>query len=395
MKRSNITKMLLGTMFSLLLFSGCSKENETVNPIETVSVKITLPEDYTETSVEGIEISMTGVRTTYTATTDETGVAVFKNIHPDYYTISGSKEITASLLLSGQLVNYSVLTESDATNIALNFLEVKKTSFVISKIYVAGVKDDNNKNYTNDVYIEFFNNSSEDVVLDNTYYFALTEAVSTPAFPAKDSTDYVFARQVFRFISDSSTKTVKAGDAILVANSAFDHTKNAASSSVDLSVADFEAKDLNGKVANNDSIAAIEQIHTAFSSISNMNLSNTLENGVVLFRTTEDVKQWPSYEAPGSSNQQFYMRIPITSVLDGIEVLRSNVTAETIEAKKRLSKRVDQGFAALTTLTGLNGDVIARKVKSTSGSVATLEDTNNSSNDCVTSNEIKPKAYNY
>lgn len=394
MKRSNITKMLLGTMFSLLLFSGCSKENETVSPIETVSVKITLPEDYTETSVEGIEISMTGVRTAYTATTDETGVAVFKNIHPDYYTISGSKEITASLLLSGQLVNYSVLTESDATNIALNFLEVKKTSFVISKIYAAGVKDDNNTKYTNDVYIEFFNNSSEDVVLDNTYYFALTEAVSTPAFPAKDSTDYVFARQVFRFISDS-TKIVKPGDAILVANSAFDHTKNAASLSVDLSVADFEAKDLSGKVANNAEVPAIEQIHTAFSSISNMNLSNTLENGVVLFRTTEDVKQWPSYQAPGSSNQQFYMRIPITSVLDGIEVLRSNVTAETIEAKKRLSKRVDQGFATLTTLTGLTGDVIARRVKSTSGSVATLEDTNNSSNDCVTSNEIKPKAYNY
>lgn len=393
MKKTIINRTIWGVLFSLLLFTGCREKGETVALLDAVKVQVSLPEDYDASELEGLTMSMRGTRTTYTAVTNAAGEAYFSDVLPDYYTISGTKNITPSLLLSGQLLNYSILGDEEAKNISLELQEVVKTSFIISKVYSAGVKDDVNKNYTADVYFEFFNNSDEEVVLDSTYYYALSEAESTAAFPAKDSVNYYFARQVFRFISDGSTKTILPGESVLVSNSAIDHTQNA-SKSVDLSISDFEAKDVNGKVQNNPSVPAVEQIYS-YITVSNMNVVRAGDNGIVLFQTTEFVKQWPTFQIPGKpTSRNYYMRIPNSVVLDGMEVLKSNITPEDVINKKRMSKKIDQGYAAMSNITGYNGEVIARKLDTVEGTVH-LHDTNNSSNDCFSSDQVKPKKYDY
>lgn len=381
-------------LFALLFFIGCDPKEEVVNLIPTVKVQVELPEGYDASEREGLTVTIKGVKTDYTAVTDSIGEALFEKVFPDYYTISVSKNLSPSLLLSGQLLNHKILVNADGEKITLPLLEVLKASFVISKVYSAGTKDNLNKNYTNDVFVEFFNNSTEELVLDSTYYFAFVEAESTPAFPAKDSVNYLFARQVFRFIGDASTKTVAPGASIVVANSAVDHTADA-TLSVNLTVADFEAKDLSGKVLNNPSVPALERIYSTFATISNMNIGRSTINGVVLFSTTENVWSWPSAQIPGKpTSNNYYKRIPINTILDGIEILRSNITPESVENQKRISKRIDQGFVTPTVLNGLNREVIARKIEYVNG-VLHLKDTNNSTNDCTVSDQIKPKEYNY
>ena len=386
----SIILLLLITLSS----SSCRERGGSVEILSDVTVQVVLPEGYDQDEDEGLIVLMRGARTSYSSTTDQDGVAIFTDILPDYYTISASKSISPSLILSGQKINYEILSQ-EQTNVEVDLNEVIKTSFVVSKIYASGVKDDANKNYTADSYIEFYNNSDENVLLDSTYYFALCEAESTPAYPAKDSVDYFFARQVLRFINDGTVKVVPPGESILVSNSAVDHTQNA-SKSIDLTASDFEAKDLNGKVQNNPSVPALEQMFTTFASISNMNMARAGENGVVLFSTTESVRSWPSYNVPGKpTSSNFYVRIPNSTILDGIEVLKSNITPTDVLNRKRMSAKIDQGYSAISNTSGYNGEVIARIISKDEEGNSTLTDSNNSSNDCFVSDQVKPKLYNY
>lgn len=385
---------------SFLLFvsnslTGCRDQGQTVGLMNDVRVKVTLPEGYEDIDLSGLTVSMKGSRTSYVAEVNQDTIAVFSGVFPDSYTISTSRNLTPFLLLSGQVLNQKLFDESTGL-ILLNLNEVKKSSLVISKIYGSGVKDDANKNYTADVYLEFYNNSDETVVLDSTIYFALTEAESTPAFPAIEFPNHVYARQVFRFISDGRTQDIHPGEALLVANSAVDHTQNA-SKSIDLTITDFEAKDPSGKLQNNPSVPALERIFSVFPTINNMNILRAGENGVILFATNDDVKAYPTFQVPGKpTSRNYYMRIPSSAILDGVEVLKSTVTPDEIMTKKRLSVKIDQGFSKISNTSGYNGEVIVRKLKQDESlNFIGLSDVNNSNEDCFVSSVVKPKKFDY
>ncbi|MGL5317854.1 MAG: DUF4876 domain-containing protein [Bacteroidales bacterium] len=382
-------------LLTTLLLVGCRDQGQTVELIDDIRVKVTLPEGYEDQNLEGLSITMRGSRTSYTAQVNQDTIAVFSGVLPDSYTLSTSKNLSPFLLLSGQVLNQKIYAESTSL-IELELNEVKKSSLVVSKIYGSGVKDDANKNYTADVYIEFYNNSEETVLLDSTIYFGLIEAESTPAFPAIEDKYHVYTRQVFRFISDGATREVLPGEAILVSNSAVNH-KLSASKSVDLSVSDFEAKDPSGKVQNNPAIPAIEKIYSVFATISNMNIVRAGENGIILFATSDDVKAYPTFQIPGKpTSKNYYMRIPASAVLDGVEVLKSTVTPDEIMMKKRLSVKIDQGFAKISNTSGYNGEVIVRKLKyDDSMSFIGLIDANNSNDDCFVSATVQPKKFDY
>ena len=70
-------------------------------------------------------------------------------------------------------------------------------SLMISKVYYSGTRDNMDRTYTTDSYVEIFNNSDEVAYLDG-MYLALAESVSPAAYPAKDNPDSIYARQVCR-----------------------------------------------------------------------------------------------------------------------------------------------------------------------------------------------------
>ena len=91
--------------------------------------------------------------------------------------MTGNDPQNENYVISGSLLKYTV---GSSTTIELQTSISAKQSIVISKVYYAGTKDNNNKNYLAGKYIEFFNNSDQTVDIAG-LYFGLVESESTPA----------------------------------------------------------------------------------------------------------------------------------------------------------------------------------------------------------------------
>ena len=334
----------------------------------------------------------------YTATTNEKGIATFEGVIPDLYDISTSCEITAeeyaemtgnetqneNYVISGSLLKYTV---GSSTTIELQTSISVKQSLIISKVYYAGTKDSSNKNYMAGKYIEFFNNSDEAVDIAG-LYFGLVESESTPAYTLGSTPEYIYLKQIYRFPSNGVTK-VEPGASIIVANSAIDH---AANNEVDLSKADFEAKDTQGKTTNNPATPAVELIYSTFPTISNMNLVQSGPCSVVLFSTDENVSSWETVYFDGKDKGNKFVKTPVKYIMDGIECLKNKSTGVD-KNTKRLYNYIDAGYQNTEAISGYTGEVIYRKIAKTENGRTILADTNNSSNDFAVSTEIKPREY--
>lgn len=373
---------------------ACSSDDNATQAL-TVQVKVSMPEGFKS------DILYTGHTVTmgkYTAITNEKGIATFEGVIPDLYDISTSCEITAeeyeemtgndpqneNYVISGSLLKYTV---GSSTTIELQTSISAKQSIVISKVYYAGTKDNNNKNYLAGKYIEFFNNSDQTVDIAG-LYFGLVESESTPAYTLGSTPEYIYLKQIYRFPSNGVTE-VAPGASIIVANSAIDHTGN---NEVDLSKADFEAKDTQGKTTNNPATPAVELIYTTFPTISNMNLVQGGPCSVVLFSTDEDVTSWETVYVDGKDKGSKFVKTPVKYIMDGVECLKNKSTGVD-KNSKRLYNYIDAGYQYTEATTGYTGEVVYRKTAKTENGRTILADTNNSSNDFAVSAEIKPREY--
>lgn len=266
-----------------------------------------------------------------------------------------------------------------------------KENLIISKVYASGTKDNNNKNYVADRYIEIFNNSDEIQYIDSTIYFGLVEAESVIAYPASSNPGYVYARQIFRFTKTDSIPILQ-GKSIVIANSAINHT-DFSPNSVNLQNADFEAK--NTTFSNNPIVPGLELIYSAFPALIYMNLINGGDNGAFLFKTNANVRSFPIFYIPGKETGNRYMQIPIELVFDGVETLKNFVTTGPKPQTKRLQNFVDAGYMFITASSGYTNESIERRVDNSKSDTERyyLMDTNNSSNDFRVVTDPTPRKY--
>lgn len=371
--------------------------------ISEYSIQIAMPEGFkAEVKYDNQTVTLRSNRISYTAKTNENGRVTFSNIIPGIYSASTTWEIDGesyiemadtvvenkSIVLAG-FINDTIFVANDTV---LTLSKSTKQSLLISKVYASGTKDFNNKNYVADRYVEIFNNSDEVQKLDNTYYFGLVEAESVVAFPATANPGFVFARQVFRFISDNKTIDIQPGGSIVLANSAIDHTEFSANTA-NLRIADFEAK--NTTYSNNSQVPALELIYSAFPSLIFMNLVNGGDNGVFLFKTNENVRSFPIFYMPGKEQGNRYMQIPIQYLIDGVETLRNYSSGGPRPNTKRIQTFVDAGFMFITATSGYTNESVERRVdvsKSTANRYY-LIDSNNSSNDFRVVTDPTPRKY--
>lgn len=388
---SFITKMMIAAV--TVVMAACSSDDNATQAL-TVQVEVSMPDGFkSDIQYAGYSVTMGK----YTATTNEKGIATFENVIPDLYDISTSCEITAeeyaemtgnktqneNYVISGSLLKCTVAA---SMTIKLQTTISVKQSLVISKIYYAGTKDTNNKNYLAGKYIEFFNNSDQAVDIAG-LYFGLVESESTPAYTLGSTPDYIYLKQIFRFPNGAAK--VEPGASIVVANSAIDHTAN---NEVDLSKADYEAKDAQGKTTNNPATPAVELIYSAYANISNMNLVQGGPCSVVLFSTDEDVSSWETVYADGKAKGNKFVKAPVKYIMDGVECLKNKNTGVD-KNTKRLYDYIDAGYQNTEATTGYSGEVIYRKIDKTEDGRNILADTNNSSNDFAVDTKIKPKEY--
>ena len=393
---------ILFIMNILALSISCKREE----PIQVKNLRIAfnMPSDFkSDVKYSGREVVFKSLYNTYTFSTDANGVLIVPEIIPDEYTINTSWEISgfdykkliknqeliedkAIILLKATLTNYQLFTTKDI-QIALDKVIMK--SLLISKVYYSGTKDNSNRNYTSDSFVEIFNNSDEVVYADGKY-LALAESVSPAAYLAKDNPEYIYTRQICKFPGNGTSYPIEPGKSIVIAaRSARDH-RTSASSSVDLSTAEFEVKDIDG--TGNPDVKALPVISSS-TSIKFLNLISGGPNAVFLFETDEDIMQWPEFYAPGKTSGERFRRVPVNTVLDGLECLKNNATTGPDVNLKRFQDIIDAGFAFITATSGYTNESVERKVGEIVEGRYILKDSNNSSQDFVIITGPVPKKY--
>lgn len=403
--RIRIIGWTLTACLTVLLLASCVDFDGATEAI-SVKYQVQMPQGFTAADVANKTVTITSSSQTLQANTDANGIATFENIVPDVYDVSVAWKMTPDEYsqITGEMVQnhkYTVagsksaelLSEDITTPLTIDMNISVDQSILISKIYSAGSKDSKNKNYLAGRYIELYNNSDETVDIAG-LYLGLIETNSTPAYTLGLVPDTIFMKQIFRIPTDKSYM-VAPGQSIIITNSAIDHTQTAMNAfEYNLLNADFEAKDQQGKTTNNPDVPALELIYTAYAAISNMNLSQGGPGGIVIFETEEDVVNWPLAYNYGKTSGNKWMKLPAKYILDGVDVLKNTAQTGVDANLKRLYDYIDAGYAYINSASGYNGEVMYRKVQSTTeDGRKILSDTNNSLSDFAISSEIAPREF--
>lgn len=397
-------KKVLTAIIVLWSLFSCTREEPT--QVKEMKIEFNLPSNFTSgVKYSDKKVVFTSQYNSYTFTTDANGVLTIPQIIPDEYTInttwemSGSQymqlisnsemvEDKAKVLLKATLTNYPLFISKNFT-VDLEKLIMK--SLLISKIYYSGTKDNSNRNYRTDSFVEIFNNSDEVVYLDGKY-LALTESVSPAAYLAKDNPNFLYTRQICQFPGNGNDHPVQPGKSIVIAaRSARDHTASA-STSVDLSNADFEVKDIDG--TGNPEVKALPVVSSS-SPIKFLNLLSNGSNAIFIFETDQDIMEWPEVFAPGKTSGERFRKVPVSVVLDGVESLVNNATTGPDVNLKRFQDIVDAGFGYINATSGYTNESLERKISSIEGERVVLQDSNNSTADFVIITGPTPRKYDH
>ncbi len=394
---------------SIALFCSCVDYSNEAQYI-SANIQVTAPEDFTkEADLSGHTVSLINAYgATVSATTDNKGLATFTTLIPDVYTISTSWDITFDeysdltgddVVNDGAVVSGNIngqLIKNDNEQVTLPTVLSINRSIVIGKIYYAGSKDKNNKNYVAGQYLELYNQSDEPVDVAG-LYIGLIETNSTPAYTLEQleevyNSSVVLCKQVFRIPTDES-HIIGPGESIVITNSAIDHTANATQEQ-NLLTADFEAKDATGKTINNPDVTALLNVYSSFASISKMNFINGGPNGIIIFNTDDNISDIEPIYSYGKTKGNMWLPIPKKYVIDGVDVLKYNAKGVDISTK-HLTNDIDGGYAVISATNGYNAEVLYRKTSTRKGKNGQkiLQDTNNSLNDFQISKTINIREY--
>lgn len=389
--------------------ASCVNYNDATTAV-SVNVQVVAPEEFTKTGdLSGQIVTLTNNnKQSQQAITDANGIATFDDIIPDVYSISTSwyvtedtyKQLTGKdikdqfAVVSGSALN-ELIKGDDEIKVKSNLVIAK--ALVIGKIYYAGAKDDNNKNYLHARYIEIYNQSNEPVNVKG-LYIGLVESNSTPAYTLEQlhseyNDSVVMLKQIFQIPTDQDYM-VEPGGTVLLTNSAIDHSTNGASSQPNLLTADFEAKDEKGKTINNPAVKGLNLIYTNTSGLSYMNILQSGPSSIVIFRTDANINDWPVVYNYGKTKGTQQKAMPKRFIIDAVEILKYKATGvET--ANKRFYNDLDAGYTNINSTTGYTGEVVYRKTSTRKGKDGhkILQDTNNSSDDFKVSTTIKIREY--
>lgn len=397
-------------LLSALLLGSCIDYDDVSREV-SVQVKLQMPEEFTKGSdLEGHEIVMSQDGNKLTATTNAEGIATFTGLIPDVYDISCSWEITNEqyMALTGEQAVTNGCTVSGSLNeqlmseaqeqqpILLPTHVAVKRDIVIGKIAAAGSKDANNRNYLAGRYVELYNQADNAVDVSG-LYIGLLETTSPQPYTLDNlHEDYadsvVIVKQVFQIPADKPYM-VAPGGTVLLTNSATDHS-DVNEFEYDLTDADFESKDETGKTMNNPAVPALITSFSVFAKNATMNLMQGGPCGIILFRTTENINDWPhTYDYGKTTGSLFYLCVPKRVILDGVDYLKNKATGVDVSSK-RLYADIDAGYTNIEAISGYTGEVVYRRTASIAADGhKILMDTNNSLNDFKVSTTIKPRQY--
>ena len=390
---------------SIILLSVLSCNREAPQPTEPFILSFRMPEECIPAARYNNRVVHLKGNISYEFVTDIAGQVVVESLVPGIYDIITNWEMSgaeykamlkdpstlddkARVIVGVSLMNRRIFKAED---LELELSSALVTDLMISKIYYAGTKDDMGRDYKTDGYVELFNNSDEVLYLDGKYLGLAEPSMNPSYYTALERPDSIYFCQICRFPGDGDDYPVQPGGSVLIAaSSARNHTLSA-STSVDLSGADFEVKGMEGE--GNPDIPMLPLVSNAWSNMKKLNLINSGPNALVLFETDEDVTSWPEVYRPGRTAGDRYRRMHKKFALDGVECLNKPAQTAPDVNIKRLQSSIDAGYITITAVSGKNHESVERKVSRFENGRYYLQDTNNSSTDFVVCTDPTPRKY--
>ena len=390
-------------LFATLILTAFSCTREAPRPTDAFLLEFRMPEECkTSVQYKNQRVFLSG-DVSYEFVTDVAGMVTVDELIPGIYDIITNWEMSgkeykallknpegvddkARVIVGVSLMNQRIFQAQDMV-IDLSAAVVK--GLMISKIYYSGTKDQMDRNYATDSYIEIFNNSDEVVYIDGKY-LGLAESVSPAAYPASENPDSIYMRQICKFPGNGSEHPVQPGGSIVVAAKSARNHQESALNTVDLSHADFEVKVMEG--SGNPDVPMLPIISNS-TKIQTLNLLSGGPNAVVLFETDEDVLSWPEVYQRGKTSGEMFRRIHKSVVIDGVECLKKPAQTDPDVNTKRLQQEIDAGYITITAINGNNHESVDRKVSRYENGRYYLSDTNNTSADFVVCTDPTPRKY--
>ena len=390
-------------LFATLILTALSCTREAPRPTDAFLLEFRMPEECkTSAQYKNQRVLLSG-DVSYEFVTDVAGMVTVDELIPGIYDIITNWEMSgkeykalvknpegvddkARVIVGVSLMNQRIFQAQDLV-IDLSAAVVK--GLMISKIYYSGTKDQMDRNYATDSYIEIFNNSDEVVYIDGKY-LGLAESVSPAAYPASENPDSIYMRQICKFPGNGSEHPVQPGGSIVVAAKSARNHQESALNTVDLSHADFEVKVVEG--SGNPDVPMLPIISNS-TKIQTLNLLSGGPNAVVLFETDEDVLSWPEVYQRGKTSGEMFRRIHKSVVIDGVECLKKPAQTDPDVNTKRLQQEIDAGYITITAINGNNHESVDRKVSRYENGRYYLTDTNNTSADFVVCTDPTPRKY--
>ncbi|MBP9987455.1 MAG: DUF4876 domain-containing protein [Bacteroidales bacterium] len=386
-------KRIFAILVSAMLLASCIEDS-----IEKASLKIRIsfPEGTEQAVAESISledlnitISNKSLPFNYSCHPDENG-EIEMELGCGKYDLLASVEYESGLsantsasefiLTSEGIIQDDGTTGAPVLDLTLNI--AKPASIIIRELYYHGSSTPEGANYTNDRYIELYNNGAVREYLDSLCVCTIYPHNSTSGNNPWAGRDTIPIAGMCWMIPGNGTQyPIEPGQSCVLAFCAVDHT-NRATSRLDMSRADFGFYDpLLSKHEIAAGIPALTRIIAAQGTAWTLSIHSPAvavfrpEHGVAAYLA--DPSLWERYEI-GKTSGTKYWHIAKDWIVDGIEC------ADTPQKSvKRLPTSVDASYIYMESA-HYSGKVITRREKGMAGGVMKYKDTNNSAEDFIT-----------
>jgi hypothetical protein len=376
---------LIVCILPLLLLTGCTDSEPIAKPLD-IRISILdgsgLLNKIYNGKIPNVNVTLKSLETgrIFTGTTDNTGSVVISWVQPGSYDIVVKKSISEEEMLLATGLKGETSLNGQKVNITLNALNtsieivasVPKTgSLLISEVYYTGAKAPPTFYYS-DQFTELYNNTDTVMYVDG--LILAQPAMAKYGFIT--DTQYIHCVFVWQFPGTGRQYPIQPGGFIIVAQDAIDHRPNN-SNSLDLSNADFEyfndrpeAKDVDNPAVKN--MVKIRMHDTALD---------------VLYSVSADAMILCRVNNTGilEKDAEGYLKIPVSSVLDGVEWLKDNNLIN-----KKLLPSID--FTATGGIPMYSSQSVERKTIRMEGNRKILSDINNSAIDFETLSTPTPRS---
>jgi hypothetical protein len=396
----NTTKISLILIILVSALMGCKKRDGSAQTA-TIQISVLYPSSYSQTNVTNTQVKLVSKTdgSTFTALTNNSGLATLNDVVPGTYTITVNKNLSAdeAATLTGVAQSIQLnATENDvivnaSTSLTLKLSGSPAGSLLIKEVYYSGSKTASGGTYFSDQFVELYNNSTEVIYLDglciaDLYGNSGLINPNSPATPYQGDKDNAYASNVWRIPGSGKQHPLSPGQSVVIAQDGVNHKEASLNpnSPVDLSQADWET--FNERADNRDADAPnVPNLEKLYFTGGFDWLLTVFGPAVVIFRT-DDFEKLEKVAIPGSTLDP-RIKIPNTIIIDAFEALKDAGSA----GYKRVPVALDAGFVYLSDT--YTSESFRRKIATTINGRIVLQDTNNSGNDFIKLSKPTPKKF--